>query len=425
MYYQDTKIFGPGSLYDRLEQRRRQIKDLIDGMELEQLTANSDAEIVQHCLEKFSIEPLVLCIERKELKHTETRLDVSHNQYRNPCGENQCYTKGLLLTLTVPYVGDEHLWSLQPGTFQFPPFREKPKNIIKPRNDEAGNLSIRFEYAQDSASDEQINRDIKNEISTIQINIEAQKKQLAKDGKGLQAFIIQSLEQRRKALGKLNDVLSKLNIPIKPRSGMPDIQPIKIKKRLISIGLKTNQDGSSDEPGISSEIFTDIIAILRFMGRTFEETAQTFSKLKEDDLRNVFLASLNGYFEGELSGEMFRKGGKADICIKEKNKSAFVAECKIWHGQKSVSEALNQLLGYLTWRDCKASLIIFNKENANFSKLLTETPDAIRKHSLFIREPQKISKFEGEWDFVIKNGDNTNREIMLHVFVFNLYCKEK
>ena len=37
--------------------------------------------------------------------------------------------------------------------------------------------------------------------------------------------------------------------------------------------------------------------------------------------------------------------------------------------------ALDQLLGYLTWRDSEASLIIFNSKNKNFSKILEALPD--------------------------------------------------
>ncbi|MEK7264197.1 MAG: hypothetical protein AAB071_06760, partial [Bacteroidota bacterium] len=67
---------------------------------------------------------------------------------------------------------------------------------------------------------------------------------------------------------------------------MPDIEPIQLKKRIVPLEAKTKKLASISEPGISDKIFNDILAILRFMGRTFEETAKTFAKLDEEDLRN-------------------------------------------------------------------------------------------------------------------------------------------
>ena len=56
----------------------------------------------------------------------------------------------------------------------------------------------------------------------------------------------------------------------------------------------------------------------------------------------------------------------------EGDRAAFVAECKIWHGAKKLVESLDQLVRYLTWRDCKAALVIFNMNTAGFAELLEE-----------------------------------------------------
>ncbi len=71
------------------------------------------------------------------------------------------------------------------------------------------------------------------------------------------------------------------------------------------------------------------------------------------------MRTLNGTYLGGAVGEAFRNNGKTDICIEEKNRAAFVAECKMWTGQKAIADALKQLDSYLTWRDCKTALIYF------------------------------------------------------------------
>lgn len=89
------------------------------------------------------------------------------------------------------------------------------------------------------------------------------------------------------------------------------------------------------------------------MGRTFETSPSTFAVHDEEGLRNVIVASLNGHFPGEATSETFRKKGKTDIHIEDKDRAAFVGECTLWYGEKQLQKKVSQLLGYLTWRDWK------------------------------------------------------------------------
>ncbi|MGD9152289.1 MAG: hypothetical protein PVG30_01345 [Gammaproteobacteria bacterium] len=421
MYTDDNKqLFKDGRLYDHLQGLENKIRSDIDHMTSNYFRANTDEEVVKHFKNKYSVTPLVLDVDNKTLEDSETTVDVSRDPMRNPFGDRQCTTKGMRLMLTMPYSGDSCLWNLQPDSYSFN-HSNRQKAITKPHGDIPGSLTITFEYIQDQARTEQIKSDINSEISLIQTNVDSQKGQIIRYHNNLEKFIMECIGKRKNALKQRNIILDGLDIPLKPKADMPDIEPIQVKKRIVPLKLKSQPLtlNTVPEPGISEEIFLDIIAILRFMGRTFEETSKTFAKLEEEDLRNVFLAALNGYFEGEASGEIFRKNGKTDICIKEKEKAAFVAECKIWHGEKAAGEALNQLLGYLTWRDCKTSLIVLNKGETAFSKVLTSLPEAIRQHKLFVKELTK-PKHEGEWKFIIKHKDDDERYITLHVFAFDL-----
>lgn len=100
-------------------------------------------------------------------------------------------------------------------------------------------------------------------------------------------------------------------------------------------------------------------------GTTMEKTARTYYRNNEEELRDHLLASLNTHYDN-ATGETFRKLGKADIHIEFENKAAFIGECKIWHGEKAFTDAVQQALNYTTWRDAKISIVVFNKENSNF-----------------------------------------------------------
>jgi hypothetical protein len=92
------------------------------------------------------------------------------------------------------------------------------------------------------------------------------------------------------------------------------------------------------------------------------------------------------------SGEAFQKLGKIDIKIARDNRAAFITECKVWRVASELSKAINQHPSYLTWRDCKASVIIFNKHNKQFTELLEKTPEILKSYPRF----KKHVKDEGE-----------------------------
>jgi hypothetical protein len=140
--------------------------------------------------------------------------------------------------------------------------------------------------------------------------------------------------------------------------------------------------GAKPEPAISNEVYEDILAVIRHAGASFEGAPQTYVPLGEEGLRDNVLSHINVLYEGKATGETFRKYGKSDIRLEEESRSAFVAECKLWGGQKILLEALSQLLGYTTWRDCKAALVLFNKSVAAFSSVQETIAAALPTHPI-------------------------------------------
>ena len=96
-----------------------------------------------------------------------------------------------------------------------------------------------------------------------------------------------------------------------------------------------------------------------------------------------------------------------------------MGECKVWHGEKEISEAIGQLTGYLTWRDCKTAIVIFNKDVKGFSGIQEKVPEVFRTHrSYFQTVPNQPA---GEWRYILKSKDDEGRHVIIHVFLFNLY----
>jgi hypothetical protein len=139
--------------------------------------------------------------------------------------------------------------------------------------------------------------------------------------------------------------------------------------------------------------------------------------MEEENLRDQFLVPLNSHYEGQATGETFNSAGKTDILIRDGDRCVFIAECKIWRGQKSLSDAIDQLLGYATWRDTKTAILIFNR-NKNLGEVLDKIPGILRSHSNSKRELPYQS--ETGFRYVLAHKDDPNREITLTVLVFDV-----
>ena len=132
----------------------------------------------------------------------------------------------------------------------------------------------------------------------------------------------------------------------------------------------------------------------------------------------MLLGNLNTHFDSSATGETFSKAGKTDIRIQFKNKSAYIAECKIWHGISEFKKAITQLFSYTTWRDIKTSLIIFNKEIKDFTSIVTKVKNELNTNELKINVSE-ISK--NEWQCTFRKTLDSQELIQLHVIVCDIY----
>ena len=113
-----------------------------------------------------------------------------------------------------------------------------------------------------------------------------------------------------------------------------------------------------------------------------EQSPGAFREIDEESLRTHFLMQFNGHFSGDATGETFNYEGKTDFLIKVDGKNIFIGECKFWTGEKGYMETLDQVLSYLSWRDTKAAVLVFNR-NKNFTDVLIKIEDSTPGYPLF------------------------------------------
>ena len=392
-------------------------QQFVDKIPQDQFLSSNDEAISEHVFSEMEIQPIELYENRIEQEQEESKIDVSRDSRRNPFNDSgPIYVPSLRISISIPFTGCKELWHLKPNPWRI----SVPHGYIKSSGQSGiGYLELIIEQPTDTAP-ERYKKILEDKLENIRFYLENQKKQLERHHKTLKEKIKQAISKRRKNLEHHAAVSKVLDIPLKKREGIPDITQIPIKQRLVK-PLPTVSN-KPPEPGITSEDYEYILNVMRHEGRSFETTPETFAKHDEEELRDIILAHLNGHYQGDATGETFRRSGKTDIRIESKDRAAFVAECKVWQGQSELNKAIDQLLGYLTWRDCKTALVIFNKNVAGFTEIQNKIPKIFKGHTNYERTLD--SKRVGEWRFICRSKEDAERKVTIHVFMFNLYVSK-
>lgn len=416
MANRDNLLFYDGDLDATLRSEQKNVRELAESIDKNQLRSTPEADLVEHICSKLRIEPLVIQEDAMTMDQVEAKIDVTNNNRRNPFRDRgPIIINGNRVTITIPFIGDPMLFRLKLNSWQ----TVFPRALISGNHQKTGgNLQIVMSYPVDEPAGIYKQR-LDEELRAINFYVGAQKGQVHAHNESLHALAARAIASRKEQLKGQDGIADLLGIPLQRKPGVPDITPVPIVRNLVRPLPPPPASGFKPEPGILDQDYEHILSVIRHEGRTFETTPKTYSVHGEEELRDILLAHLNGHYRGLASGEAFRKLGKTDIRIEDQNRAAFVAECKIWKGQKELSAAVDQLQGYLTWRDCKTAMVCFNKHNSKFSELLEKAPEAIRNHPSFKREVG-VGK-DGEWRFVLKSIEDESREIHVQLFVFNVY----
>lgn len=404
-------LFSKGDLDSALRNQEIACKQKIESIPQNQFLSTPIDDVIDHIVSQVSVNPL--CIYENSMEMTQEEIKFRKNDY----GRN-IEVPGVKITISLPYSGDKELWELRPNSWHssFP-----YGNVRHPNQEGIGTVEVTIEQSVSSDKD-QIKRDFDEIINDIRFYIKNQLGQIEQFNNNIRAKVQQYVNFRRETLKKQNDIAEFLNIPLKRKDGVPSVKPIEVTRKLVRPLPPPPASGYKDEPGIHQNDYEHILSVIRHEGTTFETTPSTYAVHNEEELRDIMLAHLNGHYKGSATGETFRKKGKTDIRIEDENRAAFVAECKVWSGEKIITEAIDQLMSYLTWRDCKSALIIFNKHNSKFSEILQKVPVLMRNHRFFKKDNGSVG--DGEWSYVFRSGEDEARLIHLRVFLFNIYHKK-
>jgi hypothetical protein len=411
-------LFADGDLSATLRANQGQTSSTVDQIPKDQLLATPLEDLVEYVLDKLSVEPLMLQEEHMETTEGESKVDVSRDSSRYFSGDRTgpFYVAAHSIEISIPYSGDFNLWKLKPSSWKsvFP-----IGDVLPRRGNQPGILHLVFSRPVDNLDEERLGNDIKRDLDLIKFYVESSSSEVVGHNSAMEQHIRKAITSRKERIQKTEGIASRLGLPLKRDTNAPNVQAIKAPRKLVRPLPAASKGSYEPEYEIDDQTYEHILAVIRHEIATFEATPSTYQGLGEEYLRNILLAHLNGHYEGDATGETFRKNGKTDIKIEADNRAAFVAECKLWSGSAALLSAVDQLLGYLTWRDCKSSIIVFNKEAKNFTSILGKIPEALKEHQKFKRVISESAN--GEWRYCFQSANDELREVILHIFIADLY----
>ena len=407
----EMKPFSNGDVFATFHSLVEKICQEIDALDNQYVLKASSTELEDHFIEKVTVTPLVVHVEEQHIESQRTvQMDVSHDFRRAVLPGERAIVPGTQVDIAIPYEGDRQLWQIRPSTFSLSGY---PKLDV---HDDR--VVLHFSFPDDSPEDQQrLKTEIERSIKFIAETIANQRRDVDRHNVTAPEEIRARLNAKReKALAATNAV-SALGIPIKRRD-QPTTYTIPTKRRPSPVPRPpVSTEKYSPEFALSDGEYLHILGVLRSMSLVIERNPASFASLDEEAIRDHFLLQLNGHYEGGATGETFNRSGKTDILIRIADRNAFIAECKFWHGQKQFSEAIDQLLGYLTWRDCKCALLIFNrnKDSAGVVAKMHEAMAARPEHRRTIAKSDS-----GECRYIFVKQADPGREITITTMLFDI-----
>lgn len=384
------------------QQMREEVASLTAG---KMDNTDRDAWVDYYC-SKYEIECLTIYPDSAEFDLGEKKIQVYNQWSRMVPYEPEYYeVSGFRATCKVAYTGDPVLFELTPMMHTLNAF--EADRVVRPDKDGVGYLVLGYEVAQREASAEGIRAHFKSEIDAFITEAERVNKDAQSFNDALRKAVEEAVDKRVGELDKFATIRQGLNLPLNRVEGAPMAKPIALprKKLTFSIPSPTSQGPSYCIGDADYKHITDVIDGCCSM---MEQAPCSYATFEEEQLRDHILSVLNTHYEN-ATGETFRRKGKTDINVPFEGHAAYIAECKIWHGQKAFLAAINQLFSYTTWCDTKVSVIIFNKKNKNFEIVLNAIQSALSEVSM-----QSKRQKHSQWHCTIQNKAD---ERVMHVTV--------
>jgi hypothetical protein len=333
-------LFSEEKINSYLERSKINLKRKIES---DNIININEEEYLQCLYSMFSSSVPILHEDQKRMDTEEIRFDG----YEKPTAENPTMLSGKLkITIYIPFEGVSHIFHCTPTTYTA---------YIINGEIEHQNKILKLSYeVRDRDKDKflfLLNRDldrIKQYLNALSGDVSAHNLWIKEKAK---LFLV----QRKMQISNDKNFTKSLGIPLKEDMSISSTYPIPLQVQTFNAKSFTTEP----EPEINQADYQRILEIISSMSIAMERSPKTFTKLKEPEIRDFFIIILNSHYFGQVFGEALNNQGKTDILVRVKDKNVFIAECKFWKGETEFNKCINQILRYVSWRDIKATILLF------------------------------------------------------------------
>lgn len=401
-----TRIFYEKELSDYLNKRMQDILLSIENESDDYILNVNEEDYIKFKTSQAKVEPIEIYVDNIYASSSEEMIPAKYFPNSFFVKEGKSYKKNVI-KFHIPYSGDQELLKCSPSS-----------RLLWSVDVEITKDEFCFEIINFNNEADEIAREKDDITSSIMKQYTNLKKELNQFNSNLETKIRSSFKKRKERIIVNNSVLSSLGVPIKKSSSSEtfSVPALSKKKKVVLNKPDVKQVGYKPEPSLDEKVYLDILTLIHDVGKEFERLPSLYANKEEEHLRDHFLMMLEPNFEGTATGETFNKTGKTDILLRYKGTNVFVGECKFWRGKKIFFKTIDQLLGYLTWRDSKAAVIIF-VPNKDFSSVLVTVKDSLEQHLNFLRIVSEREKTWFNCEFHL--NEDRNRVVKVAIMLYH------
>ncbi len=402
-------LFQKFNVFEMISHQCQSAIEESEGFTEAQILNTPTEDLVRYLVDKYKLEVPVLDEQQQHVEDEEVKRQTRNSDYG--FWDEAGGTRTVAITqvaLHIPFSGESKMFFIRPSCCSIPGSRASVAGselLITISADHKDATSVKSEL-------QSIVDMVKQNLATLTRDVENLPSQI-------ETLARPKIESRKQTILDRKNLVASLGFPMTRRANAPTtyVAPMvrrKITPRLLPVA---SAEAFRPEPALDEANYKAILDIMDNMTKVIERSPSAFVDAGEEAIRQHFLVQLNAQFEGQATGETFNASGKTDILIRCEDRNVFIAECKFWRGEKVYLETIDQLLSYLTWRDTKTALVIFNR-NKNLSQVLGTIKSVTDKHPHKKRGPT----IEGETRFryIMGNPDDHNREIIMTVMVYDV-----
>lgn len=399
-------LFSSYDLRATLDNARAAAKDAVESYPADDLLSQPESDIAEYlAASRFSDAPVLHRDQVAVADHGEARIDVSHRfDYAAFDRSSPTFVPGERVEVAIPFDGDKKLFDAKPATFTTSP----PYAVVLDQE-------LRLVYEDVSLDADALRTRIDRDIDAIEKYVGWIHELSDPYDRELPGLIRAAIKDRKERLLKGRNTVAAIGLPVR-RSDEPDGYSIPVDRKSVKVARPPSAGAAfTPEPLLADRDFEDALSVLRSMRNTIERLARSTRSLGEEAIRDLLLVGLNSRFEGAAGGELFNGAGKTDILIRVDDRNVFIGECKIWRGPKSCVDALDQLLSYTVWRDSKAALLLFVRDQ-DVTEIIDKATQLLADHR---RCKRRLNDSGSETpEFVFSAEGDEQREIRLALLTF-------